>query len=60
MVVGVTCQLSSTNASHAPVAQIHLRNAGLALLDGGQTQQQAGEPGAAAIIEIQIRWCSRW
>ena len=35
----------------APVAQIHLRDAGLALLDGRKRQQQAGQTGAAAIVE---------
>ena len=33
-----------------PRAKLHLRNAGLALLHGGQTEQETGEGGSAAVV----------
>lgn len=39
----------------SPIAKVHLRNAGLTLLDGWETQQQAGKAGAAAIVEAELR-----
>src|SRR6185369_11070087 len=38
----------------APIAQIHLWNAGLTLLDGRQTQKHAGEPGAGSVVESEF------
>ena len=43
VVVESICQLSSAKPSVSPVAEIHLRNAGLALFHGRETQQETGE-----------------
>ena len=39
----------------SPVAQIHLWNSRLALLDCGQAEQHAGKPGTGAVIESGLR-----
>lgn len=37
-----------------PIFEVHLRNTGLALFDGGQAEKKAGESGASAIIEAKV------
>src|ERR1700756_448234 len=38
----------------SPVAEIHLGDPGLALLDSGETQKQAGKAGSTAVIEAEL------
>src|SRR2546429_9763344 len=40
----------STLFPYTTLFRSHLRNAGLALLPGGQTEQEAGEGGSAAVV----------
>src|SRR2546429_6440605 len=42
-----------------PRAKLHLRNAGLALLHGGQTEQETGEGGSAAVACARSRRVDR-
>lgn len=38
----------------APILEVHLGHAGLALLDGGKTEEKAGESGTGAVIESLV------